>query len=78
MYVYVLARSPSHDCLCTHAIVEYVDLSFLGRPSLASSLYCSDCRLRGRPFYAFTRGRSKTCQQGIGDASFGSRFYVLT
>ena len=41
----------AHDCLCTNAIV---DLSFLERPSLASSLYYSDCRLRGRLFYTLT------------------------
>ena len=64
-------------CLYTSVIVEYVDLSSLGRPFLASSLYRSDCRLYTRLFYTFTGGRSKTRQQGIGDASLGSLFYVL-
>ena len=69
--------TPSHDCLCTKAIVEYVGLSFLGRLSFASLLYCSESRLRGRSFYTFTRD-PKTAQHGIGDASLGGRFYVLT
>ena len=55
--------TPSHDCLCTNAIVGYVDLSFLERPSLASSLYCSDCRLRGRSFYTLTQSH------GVHDAA---------
>ena len=42
-----------------------------------ASLYCSECRLCGRSFYTFTRGSPNTAHHGVGDASFGSRFYVL-
>ena len=52
--------TPSHDCLCTKAIVvEYVGLTFLGRLSLAPSRRCSDSFLRRRAFYTFTRSHAR-------------------
>ena len=52
--------TPSHDCLCTNAIVvEYVGLTFLGRLSLALSRRCSDSFLRGRAFCMSTRSHGR-------------------
>ena len=77
--------TPSHDCLCTKAIVviEYVGLTFRGRLSLASSRCSSDSFLRRCAFYTFTRSHArgqKTTHQiptSIRDASFGCLFYAL-
>ena len=75
--------TPSHDCLCTKAIVvEYVGFPFLGRLSLALSRHCSDCFLHRRAFYTFTRSHArgqKATQQvltSICDASFGCLFML--
>ena len=58
--------------LSNMSISRFLDVRFLRRYFTAVIL-----RLRSRSLYTFTRGRSKTRQQGIGDASLGSRFYVL-
>ena len=74
---------PSHDCLCTKAIVvEYVGFTFLDRLSLALSRHCSDSFLRRRAFYTFTwsyaGGKSATQHilTSIRDSSFGCLFML--
>ena len=73
--------TPSHDCLCTNAIVvEYVGLTFLGRLSLAPSLRCSDSCLRGCSFYTFKRSHARYLKvtqhapTSVRDATFGCFF----
>ena len=53
-----LTLDPSHDCLCTKAIVEYVELTFRHYPYLMAFWYCSDSSLQGRVFYTFTKSHA--------------------